>query len=171
MVRIPAVSNTIIKVLGGYAGLVRRVLTDPPRWVGLDEDSHSSAPVLPDVLDTARHQTFGKTTSPICGQLPVRKRAKWRLRRIAVSAGPTAAAHRLAGALTDQNPLAAGLSAASTSPSATSLNATAAEQTLPTAVEPAASGAGDGSAAGSLATGARRTAGTGSSPAASARCC
>ncbi|MGI3781365.1 MAG: hypothetical protein ACRYG2_11380, partial [Janthinobacterium lividum] len=117
MARHPAVSDeTITKVLGGYAGLVHRVLTDPQRWLGLDEDPPPSAPVPLRVLDAVRDRAFGKTTpaSPRWDELALKKRVGWWLRRIAVSAGLAAAAPRLAGALADRIPLQAGLSASST---------------------------------------------------------
>ena len=116
MSRNPAVSDeTITKVLGGYAGLVHRVLTEPERWLGLDQDPAPSAPLPLKVLDAVRDRTFGKTTpaSPHWNDVPVRKRVGWWLRRIAVSAGLAAAAPRLAGALADRIPLQAGLSASS----------------------------------------------------------
>jgi len=107
---------TVTKVLGTYAGLVHRVLTDPRRWLGLDDDPPPSAPVPLKILDAVRDRAFGKTTpaSPRWSELPVQKRVNWWLRRIAVSAGLAAAAPRLAGALADRIPLQAALSVSST---------------------------------------------------------
>jgi hypothetical protein len=114
MARTPAVSDeTITKALGLYAGLVHRVLTDPQRWLGLDDDPPPSAPFPAKALDAVRDRAFGQTTpaSPEWGSLPVQKRVDWWLRRIAVSAGLAAAAPRLAGALADRIPLQAALGA------------------------------------------------------------
>ena len=116
MSRKPAVSDeTITKVLGAYAGLVHRVLSDPQRWLGLDQDPPPSASFPLKVLDAVRDRAFGKTTpaSPQWDEVALKKRVRWWLRRIAVSAGLAAAAPRLAGALADRLPLQAGLSASS----------------------------------------------------------
>ena len=116
MSRTPTVSDeTITQVLSGYAGLVHQILTDPQRWLGLDEDPPPSASFPLKVLDAARDRAFGKTTpaSPQWDEVALKKRVRWWLRRIAISAGVAAAAPRLAGALADRIPLQAALSASS----------------------------------------------------------
>ncbi len=106
--------DVVVAALGGYADLVHRVLADPQRWLGLDEDPPPTARFPIKVLDAVRDRAFGETTpaSSSWGALPVRKRVDWWLRRIAVSAGLAAAAPRLAGALADRLPLQDGLGAA-----------------------------------------------------------
>lgn len=105
----PAISHA----LSVYAGMVHRVLDDPARWLGLNEDPPPSAPLPAKVLDVVRDRTFGKITpaSPQWDQLPVKKRIDWWVRRITISAGLAAAAPRLAGALADRIPLQAALGA------------------------------------------------------------
>ena len=105
----PAVSDeTITKVLGGYAALVHRVLTDPHRWLGLDQDPPPSAPVPLKVLDAVRDRAFGRTTpaSPRWEELALKKRVSTSDAGAGLTsggrspaAGPGAGARRAAGAV------------------------------------------------------------------------
>ena len=109
-----AVSDeNLAKALGLYAGMVGHVLTDPQRWLGLDDDPPPSAPFPAKVLDVLRDRAFGEVTpaSPQWDQRPRQDRIDWWVRRIGVSAGLAAAAPRLAGALSDRVPLQAALGA------------------------------------------------------------
>ncbi len=105
---------SVAAALGGYADLVQRVLSDPERWLGLDEDPPPSARFPVRVLDAVRDRAFGETNpaSAAWAAVPLRKRVDWWLRRIAISAGLAAAAPRLAGALADRLPLQDALGAA-----------------------------------------------------------
>ncbi len=110
----PAVSNDqISRALGIYAGMVDHVLSNPQRWLGLDDDPPPTAALPARVLDALRDRTFGETTpaSPGWGELPVQKRVEWWVTRISISAGLAAAAPRFAGALADRIPLQSALGA------------------------------------------------------------
>lgn len=114
MSREPAVSDAqLARALGGYAAMVDRVLGDPSRWLGLDDDPAPTAGFPARALDAVRDRAFGEVTpaSPGWGALPLQQRVDWWVRRISVSAGLAAAAPHFAGALADRVPLAAGLSA------------------------------------------------------------
>lgn len=109
-----AVSNeSLTGALGLYAGMVGHVLTDPQRWLGLDDDPPPSARFPAKVWDALRDRAFGEVTpaSPKWNERPLKDRIDWWVRRIAVSAGLAAAAPRLAGALSDRVPLQAALGA------------------------------------------------------------
>jgi len=110
----PAVSDAQIRAaLTVYAGMVHRVLTDPGRWLGLDEDPPPSARFPVRALDALRDRALGEVTpgGPKWSQQPVQKRIDWWVRRIGVSAGLAAAAPRFAGAIADRVPLQAALGA------------------------------------------------------------
>jgi hypothetical protein len=110
----PAVSDEAIsRALGVYAGMVHRVLSDPGRWLGLDDDPPPSAGFPARALDALRDRAFGELTpaSPVWGEQPLQKRVDWWVRRIGISAGLAAAAPRFAGALADRIPLQAALGA------------------------------------------------------------
>jgi len=112
--RTPAVSDAqITSALGHYAGMVDHVLTDPQRWLGLDDDPPPSAPFPARVLDAVRDRAMGEVTpaSPEWGERPVDQRVDWWVTRIGISAGLAAAAPRFAGALADRVPLQAALGA------------------------------------------------------------
>jgi hypothetical protein len=114
MARKPAVSDeALARALGLYAGMVGRVLSNPQRWLGLDDDPPESASFPARALDAIRDRTFGEVTpaSPQWGDQPVEKRVDWWVKRIGISAGLAAAVPRLAGALSDRIPLQAMLGA------------------------------------------------------------
>ena len=110
----PAVSDEAVsRALGVYAGMVHRVLSDPGRWLGLDDDPPPTAGFPARALDALRDRAFGDVTpaSPDWAAQSVPKRVDWWVRRIGVSAGLAAAAPRFAGALADRIPLQAALGA------------------------------------------------------------
>ncbi len=113
-----AVSRTtderLVHALVDYAGMVDRVISDPQRWLGMDEDPPPHAQLPARALDAVRNRAFGKMTpsSPLWPQLPLDHRVQWWVTRIGISAGlATAAAPRLAGPLADRVPLQATLGA------------------------------------------------------------
>jgi len=102
----------VTRALGFYAGMVDHVLSQPERWLGLDEDPPPTAKFPVRVLDAIRDRALGEIT-PASAQWsgrPLQSRVDWWLRRIAISAGLAAAAPRLAGAIADRVPLQAALS-------------------------------------------------------------
>jgi hypothetical protein len=101
------------RALGVYAGMVSRVLSNPQRWLGSDEDPPLTAGLPVRLLDAVRDRALGEVTpaSPDWARQPESKRVDWWLRRIAVGAGLAAAAPRFAGALADRIPLQAALGA------------------------------------------------------------
>lgn len=114
MARNPAVTDqSLSRALGLYAGMVGRVLNNPQRWLGLDDDPPKSASMPTRALDALRDRTFGEVTpaSPQWGAQPLDKRVDWWVKHIGFSAGLAAAAPRLAGALSDRVPLQAMLGA------------------------------------------------------------
>ncbi len=104
----------LVTVLGAYAGMVDRVLGDPGRWLGTDEDPPPSAPLPARAWDALRDKAFGELTpaSPTWGREPVPKRVDWWVSRIGVSAGLAAAAPRFLGALASRVPVQSALGAA-----------------------------------------------------------
>lgn len=114
MAKKQAVSDeTLAQGLGVYAGMVARVMGNPQRWLGVDEDPPLTAGWPVRVLDAARDRAFGEITpaGAAWAAQPERKRIDWWLRRISISAGLAAAAPRFAGALADRIPLQAALGA------------------------------------------------------------
>ena len=114
MARTPAVSDqALARALGLYAGMVGRVLDNPQRWLGLDDDPPTSASLPARARDALRDRIFGEVTpaSPQWGEQPLQRRVDWWVARIGFSAGLAAAAPRLAGALSDRIPLQAMLGA------------------------------------------------------------
>ena len=110
----PAISDErIAQVLGLYARMANRVIGDPVRWLGLDDDPPPSAAFPRKALDAIRDRAFGEVTpaSPAWGQRPQAERVRWWVRRIGVSAGLAAALPRVAGALASRFPLQAALGA------------------------------------------------------------
>ena len=110
----PAITDErVAQVLGVYARMAHRVIGDPARWLGLDDDPPPSAGFPRKALDAVRDRAFGEVTpaSPAWGQQPLDDRVRWWVRRIGVSAGLAAAAPRVAGALADRVPLQAALGA------------------------------------------------------------
>jgi hypothetical protein len=110
----PAISDErITQVLGVYARMAHRVIGDPGRWLGLDDDPPPSASFPRKALDAVRDRAFGEVTpaNPAWGQRPLDDRIRWWVRRIGVSAGLAAAVPRLAGALASRVPLQAALGA------------------------------------------------------------
>ena len=115
MPRSPAISDEqIAGVLSTYAGMVDRVLDNPERWLGLDEDPPPSAPFPARALHALRDRAFGDKTpaSPTWSQEPVQKRVDWWVTRIGISAGLAAAAPRFFGALANRLPVQSALGAA-----------------------------------------------------------
>ena len=106
--------ETLARALGVYAGMVSRVLTNPRRWLGLDDDPPPTAGLPARILDALRDRALGDITpaSPRWGELPESERVEWWIRRIAVGAALAAAAPRFAGALADRIPVQAALGAA-----------------------------------------------------------
>jgi hypothetical protein len=134
MARKSAVTDeNVARALGLYAGMVDHILTQPQRWLGLDEDPPPTASFPVKALDALHDRAFGDITpaSPRWPGQPRQSRIDWWVRRIAVSAGLAAAAPRLAGALADRLPLQAALGA---SAAGLAVCATAREQGV-TAVE------------------------------------
>jgi hypothetical protein len=103
----------LAQVLADYAGTVDRVICDPQRWLGMDEDPPPQAPSLIRTVDALRNRAFGKTTpaSPLWPQLPLDYRVQWWVTRIGISADLAAAAPPMAGAAADRNPSNAALGA------------------------------------------------------------
>lgn len=106
-------NEQLSRVLGVYAGMVAHVINNPERWLGLDDDPPASAGRPARLLDSARNRVFGDVTpaSPGWERAPAKRRVRWWVRRIGVSAGLAAAAPRFAGALADRIPLQAALGA------------------------------------------------------------
>jgi hypothetical protein len=110
----PAVDDAqLSRALSLYAGMVDRVLTDPQRWLGLDDDPPPTAGFPARALDALRDRALGEVTpaSPRWGDQPVARRVEWWVTRIGISGGLAAATPRLAGALADRVPLQAALGA------------------------------------------------------------
>ncbi|GAA2725073.1 hypothetical protein [Cellulomonas aerilata] len=103
----------IARALGLYAGMVDRVLTQPQRWLGLDDDPPPTAPFPARALDALRDRALGEVTpaSPTWSDQPLQRRVDWWVTRIGISAGLAAATPRFAGALADRVPLQAALGA------------------------------------------------------------
>jgi hypothetical protein len=101
-------------VLGIYAGMVSRVLVNPERWLGLDEDPPPTAGFPARALDAVRDRALGDQTpaSASWSEVPLRSRVDWWVTRIGVSAGLAAAAPRFLGAVADRLPVQASLGAA-----------------------------------------------------------
>lgn len=111
----PAVTDeALARSLGLYAGMVHHVLTDPGRWLGVeDEPDREPAGIPQRALDALKDRTLGKVT-PASGdwaQQPLDDRVDWWVNRIAFGAGLAAATPRLVGALSDRLPLQAALGA------------------------------------------------------------
>jgi len=112
---VSAVSDErLAHALTSYAGMVDRVLSNPQRWLGMDEDPPPQARFPTRAVDALRNRALGRTTpgSPLWPKLPVDNRVQWWETRIGISAGLAAAAPRLAGAFADRIPLQAALGAA-----------------------------------------------------------
>jgi len=105
--------EALSRALGIYAGMVGQVLSNPRRWLGVDEDPPLTAGLPARVLDAVRDRALGDVTpaSPHWAAQPESKRVDWWIRRIAVGAALAAAAPRFAGALADRIPLQAALGA------------------------------------------------------------
>jgi hypothetical protein len=105
--------EALARALSIYAGMVGRVLNNPRRWLGVDEEPPLNAGLPAKILDAVRDRTLGDVTpsSPQWAALPESKRVDWWIRRIAVGAALAAAAPRFAGALADRLPLQAALGA------------------------------------------------------------
>ena len=103
----------LAQVLAVYAGIVDRVICDPQRWLGVDEDPPPRSPFPIWTLDALRNRALGKTTpaSPLWPQLPLGHRVQWWVTRISISADLAAAASPLAGASDDRIPRDAELGA------------------------------------------------------------
>ncbi len=96
MARTPAVSDEALsRTLGLYAGMVSRVLDNPQRWLGLDDDPPKSASLPARARDAVRDRIFGEVTpaSPQWGEQPLQRRVDWWVNRIGFSAGLAAAEH------------------------------------------------------------------------------
>ena len=93
--------EALSRALGMYAGMVSRVLTNPRRWLGVDEDPPLTAGFPVRFLDAVRDRAFGEVTpaSPDWAEQPESKRVEWWLRRIAIGAALAASAPRFVGAM------------------------------------------------------------------------
>ena len=93
--------------------MVDRVLANPQRWLGLDDDPPPTAPFPVRAMDALRDRALGEITpaSPQWDAQPVQRRVDWWVTRIGISAGLAAATPRFAGALADRVPLQAALGA------------------------------------------------------------
>ena len=114
MAEAPAVADAhLTRALSVYAAMVDHVLTDPERWLGLDEDPPPTAAFPARALDALRDRALGEITpaSPEWSGQPVQRRVDWWVTRIGISAGLAAAAPRFAGALADRVPLQGALGA------------------------------------------------------------
>jgi hypothetical protein len=111
----PAISDEdLTNALTVYVGLVSRVLANPQRWLGLDDDPPPGSSLPARALDAVRDRTLGEVTpaSPAWSQQPLPERIEWWVDRIGAVAGLAAAAPRFAGALADRIPLQSALGAA-----------------------------------------------------------
>ena len=111
----PSVSDEHLRrVLGLYAGMVGRVLADPGRWLGMDEEPPPTAGFPARALDAIHDRAFGEKSpaSPEWSQEPVDRRVDWWVTRIGISAGLAAATPRFFGAIADRVPLQSALGAA-----------------------------------------------------------
>jgi len=99
--------------LAGYAGMADQVISNPQRWLGMDEDPPPRAPFPARTVDALQTRAIGKITpaSPLWSRLPVDKRVQWWVTRIGISADLAAAVPRFAGALADRIPPQAALGA------------------------------------------------------------
>src|SRR5215216_369287 len=52
----------VTAVLGSYAAMVDRVLSNPQRWLGMDEDPPPCAPFPARAFDAVRDRAFGEQT-------------------------------------------------------------------------------------------------------------
>ena len=107
-----AVSDeSLTRALSLYAGMVDHVLGDPGRWLGLDQPGSAKLPGK--ALHVVRRAAFGRTNpaSKRWAKLSLKKRVRWWVRRINLTAGLAAAAPRFAGALASRLPLQAALGA------------------------------------------------------------
>ena len=79
----------VVRALDLYARMVGRVLADPQRWLGLDDEPPPSAPFPAKVLDALRDRALGDTTpaSPAWAEQPLQRRVDWWVTRIGISAG------------------------------------------------------------------------------------
>jgi hypothetical protein len=114
MAKQPAVSDAALtRALAVYAGMVRQVLDNPQRWLGVDDEPSSGASLPARALDAVKDRTLGEITpaSPQWAQQPLPERIDWWVNRIAVVGGLAAATPRFAGALADRIPLQAALGA------------------------------------------------------------
>ena len=106
--------ETVGRSLGLYAGMAHKILGDPERWLG-DDDDPEDAPSgrAARALDAVRDRFAGKVSpaSADWSTQPVAERVDWWVDRITLSAGLAAAAPRFAGALADRVPLQAALGA------------------------------------------------------------
>lgn len=110
----PGVSDeTLARSLGIYVGMVDKVLRDPERWLGEDDEPGPDAGLAGRALDAVRDRALGEVTpaSEQWPDMPLQERVDWWVGRISVVAGLTAAAPRFAGALADRLPLQAALGA------------------------------------------------------------
>ncbi len=105
--------EALSRALAVYAGLVSRVLDNPQRWLGVDEDPPLTAGWPIRLVDAVRDQALGDVTpaSAEWSKQPEATRIRWWLRRIAVGGALAAAAPRFVGALADRIPLQAALGA------------------------------------------------------------
>jgi hypothetical protein len=80
--------EALSRALGIYAGMVGQVLTNPRRWLGVDEDPPLTAGWPARVLDAVRDRALGDVTpaSPHWAAQPESKRVEWWIWRIAVGA-------------------------------------------------------------------------------------
>jgi hypothetical protein len=80
--------EALSRALGMYAGMVGQVLTNPRRWLGVDEDPPLTAGWPARVLDAVRDRALGDVTpaSPHWAAQPETKRVEWWIWRIAVGA-------------------------------------------------------------------------------------
>jgi hypothetical protein len=94
----------LTQVLAGFAGVVDRVIGNPQRWLGMDEDPPPQAPFPLRTVDALRNRALGKTTpsSPLWPQLPLDYRVQWWATRIGISADLAVAASPMAGAPADR---------------------------------------------------------------------
>ena len=103
--------DNLTRALSLYAGMVDHVLGDPGRRLGLDQPGSEKLPGK--ALHVVRRAAFGRTNpaSKRWAKLSLKKRVRWWVRRIGLTAGLAAAAPRLAGALASRVPLQAALGA------------------------------------------------------------
>lgn len=104
----------LASALAAYAGMVRQVMDNPERWLGVDQEPSLEAGRAARGLGAVRTRALGQVTpaSAEWNGRSVRERIDWWLGRIWIVGGLPAAVPRVAGALADRMPIQGALGAA-----------------------------------------------------------